>query len=260
MKKGIVNILVGLPGSGKTYWASSQKDKYAKFLIVDCDTLEQVYHKNYMNRIYDNIANNFYGNYDNSFIIIDGLFLTNNSIVKVINSLGPLKKNFKFILHIWNEDRDTCLKNDNGRRKNASTTMIKTGVFEQIDLNSIKTQTGLNINTQKHVVELKPDWAFFADEQKNVKDGKLCSNTWIISCSSDFYTPELQPKDFLELDELLEKIYPTITYLQYKKLFRECVSIETIYDYEYYVGDITKGRYVCDIEKFYNLIGNFKKN
>lgn len=263
MDKGNLHILIGLPGSGKTYWAKEQIN--LKTHVIDCDTLEKVYKSKYLKKISNVIDDKIYGNYKNTNIILDGLFLTNQSIIDIINNLGKKKDSFDIILHIWDEDRDTCLKNDNGRRKEKSTTIIKNAVFEKIDSTLIKNQTSVkNIKIVSHKVLLKPNWMFFAEKYPNVIDGKLYSDYWVIDVQKvneedsgyDYYINNKQT-DFEELDELLEKIFPNITYLQYKKMYRNCVSIEEYSDYEYYVGRVQKARYVCDMKKLYHFLSQY---
>lgn len=264
MIKGNIHILVGLPGSGKTFFAKEMAKKKSYTYIIDCDKLEQIYHKDFIKKIMNEIDNKVFGIYSNNNIILDGLFLTNETIINVINSIGKNKKQFNFIIHYWNEDRDICLKNDNGRRTENSTTVIKKAVFEKLNTSEIKNKTSIsNIKIEKHKVFLKPNWAFFAD--KYIKTEELHSSLWIVNIKKtnsqysgySYIIEEKQPSDFKELDELLEIIYPNITYLQYKKMFRECVSIKTTSDYEYYIGEIEKSYYVCNIEKLYNFLSNY---
>ena len=62
-----------------------------------------------------------------------------------------------------------------------------------------------------------------------------------------------EPCDFDKLDEVLEEVVPSITYLQFKKVYNVCVKIEEYTDRDYY-SCLEKAYYVCDTEELYDKL------
>lgn len=59
--------------------------------------------------------------------------------------------------------------------------------------------------------------------------------------------------DFTELDDYLEEIYPTISFLTYKKIKKECVDVEQYIDRDYY-STTENAYYRCNLEKMFEII------
>lgn len=265
---GVIKILCGLPACGKTFYANSKKD--CNTIVVDCDTLFKNRKDLKMNAIYHHIANHLYGNYKKKTVILDGLFLTIDSVVEIVEYMKQsFKKDFSFEVEYWPADRETCLKNDNGRRKIDSRTTIKKGVLDEITPEKLLEKTGLNIPVHIHKTVLKEDYKIMIDDMNefscSIKDERyLYSSEWYVGADnpSNIYISkeEKVPSDFIELDEVLEKYFPNITYLQYKKLKRECIEIDDFEEHDYYTGTVYKARYCCDLKKLYQFIKENSNN
>lgn len=253
-----VYILSGLPGSGKTFYANNLKQKREKgkvfILSQDEHTQWYTYHMNSFNI---------------DTIVVDGLNLTNDSIIKRIKDVKKnitLPKYWTFTIIRWKEDRDTCLKNDKNRRKESSVKTITNAIFEDLDLEKIKEKTHLNeIKVVYKTVKLKQDYYKDVKDPKkyNIKGNYLISNEWMLggtmrSYDNDWnnvYSPLSadDTPDFTELDEYLEEIYPTISFLTYKKIKKECVDVVQYEDRDYY--SVTENAYYrCNLEKMFEII------
>jgi predicted kinase len=266
-----VMLLMGLPGSGKTTFANSyaKENWMAKVISLDdyrnmstkslSDLLKHVFYKV---PIYDRVEKT---------IIIDGLFLTNEDLVEALRVISDeYPKGVDVEIHYWKEDRETCLKNDGGRRELPSSQTIQKAKYEQPNLELLNSKkesfpTITNISTKEHCVILKPNWNVYFNNYTKVKsNGILKSSEWCTggmmgNCWDDTmvpYDPD-EPNDFEELDSLLEQTCPQLTFLQYKKIWRECVTLEENRQSEYYGGYSTYMHYECKLEKLYNLLDEF---
>ena len=256
-------ILMGLPASGKTTWAENYKKVNKKYkygiYIMNLDdyinydnlTLKEAVEKGIRNKPY-------YGHIQE--IIIDGLLLTNNSIIDVISCLD-LYKNDDIEIHYWNENREQCLINDEYRREESSETSIKNMEFEKPNKEYVKPKE-ISFKIIYHDVYVKEKWQIFADKYNlNLKDcqyiisdhwsnGGTWRNCWGKSgnCSAE------SPCNFDELDNLLSDCSPSITSIQYKKIWNECVDIDEYSKNDYYGGREYFSYYRCDIENLYNTL------
>ena len=258
---GIIYILCGLPGCGKTHFANSKKDKNT--LIVDCDSLTTGINT-LEGKIYNYIVNHLYGNYKQKKVILDGLFLKVDDVVSMIQYLNKaFDGKFSFEVEYWPADIETCLKNDSGRREISSTFTIEHGVLEEMTEDIFKEKLFFSVPVHNHKTILKEEYKLMVDEmQKNkisVKDSRyLYSSDWYVGAEYPdrvyISKEEKVPSDFVELDEILEKYFPEITYLQYKRLKRECVELDDFDETDYYTGTVYEARYVCDLKKLYAFI------
>lgn len=271
-----LEFMVGLPGSGKSSMSKElERLSHGKAKRVDFDSLfEQCWwrtgnEKDRSRNIRDKI-NSGISNPRVEKLLLDGLFLTYEDIIRVVHSCCGFFKSINIVVHQWNEDRDTCVKNDGGRRETSSANTIMHAQLDQIDgaelLNRLKEKGCENIGTvsiKYHTVQLKPDWercfrnteAYVWDDGK-MRSGKWCTGGSYGSCFGDGLspvTPDDQP-EFEALDELLIEICPNVTFLQYKKIMRECVDIEESYESDYYGGGCMYKRYVCDMKKLYETL------
>jgi adenylate kinase family enzyme len=273
-----LEVMVGLPGSGKTTLAKEleSKNRYQnKAIHLDASFELQDYRRaNEQDkaRIIRNIISNSINSQRVSKVILDGLFLTYDDVVRVIKATHRLFDCVNVVVHQWNEDRDTCIKNDGGRREVSSTNTILNAQYELIDgieLEKIIKASGCeNVRVSKvvkHKVILKPDWErYFRGKIYVYDDGKIRSDKWTTggsygSCWGDRLTP-VTPDDqpeFDVLDELLCDICPTITFLQYKKIMKSCVEFEESYESDYYGGGCSYKNYVCDMKKLYEMLNDF---
>lgn len=92
-----------------------------------------------------------------------------------------------------------------------------------------------------------------------MNDGKMRSGSWCLGgtwCSySDHGNVSADPQpEFINFDSLLEQINPNISYLKYKKLYNECIEIETFSDSDYYGGRTENANYSCDIKLLYDRL------
>jgi len=300
------HILVGLPGSGKTYFAESnfpnQHWNHLEKFHIDLDNCKKT--GNFKTDIFNALNDKKYamqeiycrGHYNNVDICLDGLITTIEQIKSVMDvclyymktcAASYLNYKVKFVIHKWNDDRETCMLNDikrvkDGVREHTSTISIENIPFDKFDINDFKTYFDNNENISDIIV--KPhtvkkittyDTIFYplVSEDRNEYSGGRCRNenkpqktkymyseswsgggTWG-NCWGD--TGEISgddPNDFKEFDELLERLCPNITFLQYKKIYHECVDIETTYEHDYYGGSETIHRWRCDMEKLYKLL------
>lgn len=279
-----IEMMIGLPASGKTTKANELAKGKSDTCVISIDDYKSLW--GYSNKTQTEIIRKMVDHNSNNpaitNFIIDGLFLTNDvlidGIIGAIQGLPPYLHDIqiKLKLHYWLEDRETCLKNDGGRRETSSSMTIQTAKYEEVDLERLNKEVGKYAEECElelipvtkcitHYVQLKPGWERYIKPFVHIgKDEKLRSCKWCTggtygSCWSDVLSPASaeEPYEFTELDNLLEKICPTITFLQYKKIQQKCVSTEESREGDYYGGATYHLNWVCDLKELYNLLEEF---
>jgi hypothetical protein len=66
------------------------------------------------------------------------------------------------------------------------------------------------------------------------------------------------PTSFKEFDDVLERVCPNITFLQYKRIYNHSVLSDTEHHSDYYGGSVEYGFYVCDLPKLYEMLVEMK--
>ena len=282
-KKSIkeLHILVGMPGSGKTTFANNN----ANFLNekTNVEDFDKVFRKlkneNPDKPIDIEKVRNMVFNYNTrQVIVIDGLFLTQEDVewaLSVYLDSDYFKQYFdikKVIVDYWIFDREACLWNDRGRRNQNSIATIKSAKLEKPNIEQIEKRFGVPTKMVEHYVVRKSVYKLFADCM-NIpleEDNKyFYSDAWRTGGETSSWNSDRTsrmdaeaPCEFELFDEVMEKICPNITFLQYKKLYRECVRVDTRHQSDYYSWwdeDFHK----CDIEKLFDMLlemGYIKEN
>ena len=273
-KKVEINVLMGLPGSGKSTWRIKNeptKNRYCcRFCSFCCDDYMWDPNSSYNYGRYKTIPEiiKHHLSIDNfsDFICIDGLITTNTQVqevIDVIHTCLPKFRNdedFVIIIHHWKEDREACLHNDAYRRELSSSTSIKNLPLE--DPKDYKFESILEVKIVYHDVVRKNvyEGVFEPLSAFNNFDGMLRSNDWTTGGTwGDCWgnkgecTPESQP-EFEQFDSLIERVAPNISFMKYKRLYNECVTVETNNEYDYYGGCCYKAYYMCDLRKLYDMM------
>lgn len=250
-----VEILNGLPGSGKSYYAVKRKQelaasgKYSKDGVVILD----------LDKKYSSFAMEL--NHA-EYVIADGLFLTNDAICKFIQKLESYKRSyfeFRYTIVHWNEDRDACLHNDFNRRTTDSEATIRSAVFEAPDPEYIFKETGINVSVKEMKVIRKPDVFNKIDKtlDSQIEGDFLYSDDWVIGGTTrgydydyntvyDSVSVDERPM-FEELYDFLEKVCPSLDIVHFRKLYKSFVKTETFEENDYY-SSLIKQRYMCNLK------------
>ena len=128
-----IEIVCGLPASGKTTWAIEERKKdptNCNILFTDkC---------NFSNDWFAHILKNYLRKFDR--MIIDGLFTDNDDIFLLLNKLKKSIPKTTFVVHYWALNRKQCQINDISRGR------IKTclALIEYMELDNPHEHIGLN--------------------------------------------------------------------------------------------------------------------
>ena len=225
-----VHILVGLPASGKTTFSKAFKNHTA--YVVDFDAVVEKMKKLNKSDLSDSnniewIVNQYLPINNVDPLICDGLFLVQADVEWVLSLIFKAYScNIeKIIIDYWNEDRESCLWNDMGRRIMNSERTIKSGPFEKVDIKRLKEKYKFDkIFLEEYKVMRKPVYLVMANKHgimdSQIESGRyLCSSSWCLGGTSRSWTGETwpisaeEPCDFDELDSLLEYICPSLTFV-----------------------------------------------
>ena len=263
-----VILCVGLPGSGKTYFLGNNYPNNKTFdedyeYISGEDKIDVA--KIIKNRVRSNfqhlrIYNKLWP------IVIDCLITTNSELNKVIDNIFEssiregVSDRIHFVIHFWKENRELCLYNDKGRRREKSSEIsIRNLPLEYPIVNN------LNIDYEiiEHDVIAAPSLNIYFNKYKDShkNDFVLTSDSWSAGGSwgncwggSGTISPDPVPQSFKEFDDMLEKLCPDISFMIYKKLYNETVTIEERSEHDYYGGTEYRHNYKCDLEKLHKLM------
>ena len=262
-----VHIMIGLPGSGKTYYCKQLRGK-DPFHIDHFD-------ENWIQkRLWDSDKRfrpmpkekllSFLKRYSNKPVfLLDGLFLSTELILDILESLREWTTLEEIVLDYWPENREECLRNDFHRRRTGSALSIETLSID-VDFEAIKaTYPGL-VKVVTHQVYHTPDYVLFfrpfLPEQQEDQEKYLYSTNWSLGGTHWTYTGETsgiidaeETPPFAELDQLLEKTAPNLDLSTFRRIEKECVVIEKYEDSDYY-SRIEKARYRCDLETMYEIL------
>lgn len=269
-------LTVGLPGSGKTTFCKNYL-KYNENIRVNHIEFDKYRITTYGKKLnFENILLNRMNEKLDEVLVIDTLLLDNNTVINAIEVLKDTLESINEIeieIHYWNIDRDSCLHNDRGRRKEDSSITIKNANLEEINIELVKQATFLEkISLITHDVKKKSklqltldfldyDIKEVIDEYGGNEDNKryFYSKEWLVRGTQRYYIndnwdseyikldTEEAIMEFKEFDKLLEQICPTLTFIEYKELLKICVDIEE-YDEDDYYTYATYKRWRCNLE------------
>lgn len=251
-----VQILHGLPGSGKTYYSEkvAQEEKDKKVDITHLD---------------DALIRGHILDWDTDICILDGLFLTNEDIIAAIKRLEEYKlTKLDITIVCWDKNRELCLKNDQSRREKSSKDTILRAPFDDVDVEWIEKETGYKVKIINKEVVLKPDYVVVA-EKNNINGligDYLFSDSWVISGTTRSYDDNWkpvyhsisggdEPSDFETLYSFIEALKPDLTALQLRYIQKNLIEYEEYEDNDYY-SSITYGRYKVDIKKLMSYLSS----
>lgn len=266
-----LHLLVGLPGSGKTYFATEaqKKDYNREIQVIDFDS---VYHTS-MDTVVLQIKQ---GRIDTrkkhppmllgKIVYLDGLFCTHESwswILRYYLGIQSIKIQ-KVFVDYWLPNKEACKWNDRGRRFKNSVQSIEQIQIERPEENSLRLEFedyGVPIIVRKHIVERKPAYQVFAGEAGiELMEGRyFTSSYWCLGGEQWGYDGEKSPVDpeepcnFDEFDSLMETVCPAITFIQYKRIYKACVQMKDRENPDYY-SNTREGYWSCDVKHLYELL------
>lgn len=278
----IIHIMYGLPGSGKTFFCKKEVEGKAGKQYVDIDYLiPNTKGDSFKKKIY-HIARDYLAS-KRFEVYFDGLITTHQSLLDVLSGISEaIKEPYDIIIDCWNENREICLKNDFKRRNVSSETTIENLTYEPIKnkkeivamLTDEQKEKFSTIRISRHAVIEKPEYKQFFDSyglnlsedcshffgSTKFKNSKyLYSESWCGGGTGSTYSGTSfpisaeEPAEFKEFYDLLETINPNMSFLLFRKIEKECLSIEEIDNSDYYSNTIDY-RYKLDLERMYSLI------
>lgn len=262
-------LCVGLPGSGKTYFLKNNYPNNRSTFDEDYEFLSDDDKIDIVKTIGSRIRSNFqYLRIYNELrpVIIDCLITTNSELNKVIDKIYEtsikegVSDRIHFVIHFWKENRELCLYNDKGRRREKSSEIsIKNLPLEYPIVNN----PDIDYEIIEHDVIAAPSLNIYFNKYKDSQKNHfvLTSESWSAGGSwgncwgnSGTISPDPVPQSFKEFDEMLEKLCPDISFMTYKKLYNETVTIEERSEHDYYGGTEYRHNYKCDLEKLHKLM------
>lgn len=230
---------------------------------ADIDSLSRNYHGDTLIR---QIANDTLCrlHYHNA-VTLDGLVTTNEVAEKIFNVIKfhPESRNFEYQFEIvwWSKSIEDCLHNDRGRRKLNSRTSIENIPFEEPSKELLEKFDISEKQCIRKLVVRKPEHKAWAGENDLGDADRLYSDSWCLggtwgNCwgNSGTVSPGTPLTSFKEFDDLMERICPTLNFLQYKKLYNNTVSVEDYSEGDYYGGSVSYAKFVCDLKKLHEML------
>lgn len=262
-------LCVGLPGSGKTYFLKNNYPNNRSTFDEDYEFLSDDDKIDIVKTIGSRIRSNFqYLRIYNELrpVIIDCLITTNSELNKVIDKIYEtgikegVSDRIHFIIHFWKENRELCLYNDKGRRREKSSEIsIRNLPLEYPIVNN----PDIDYEIIEHDVIAAPSLNIYFNKYKDLHKNKyeLTSDTWSAGGSwgncwgnSGTISPDPVPQSFEKFDNMLTDLCPNINFLTYKRLYNETVTIEEKEERDYYSGTEYRHYYKCDLEKLHKLM------
>ena len=156
------------------------------------------------------------------------------------------------------------MHNDNGRRSVDSSITIKNAPYEPVDVDYIEKDIKDYIfdhQVKNHTVVRATVYdKFFQSYGSTSEPDIMKSEEWTLGGTTrdwNGYTVEFlkeQTPDFVEFDELIERVCPNISFIQYKNVYRKCVTQKTRADYDYYGGSEEIAWFECNLKELYEIL------
>jgi len=259
-----VHILMGLPGSGKTTWAKEYYEKNHnkkgdKRLIIDICDLDKIledYRMTYENMtMRDVIQHVISRNMGSAFrsrpyetiefeYIFDGLYTRMEEIDYTIDELRKAREEsgsyatIDVIIHRWTPNIEFCLSNDSGRREESSEITIKNATVEYVDVNPLIEKYGGNFSfcVEVHeVIKATERQKFIGKYGKEIQSKSWTTGGMWGDCWGNEGSVSPEPVAlFTELDEILLKVCPNLSYLEYKVMADKLIHQVEKTSYGYY--------------------------
>ena len=256
---------------------------------LDSKIRDAIMYNDYDRRHNDNVWYNF--DSKKSIVYVDMLCLTNQNLADLIYALMKRymykvdAKMFDFTILDFEGDRELCIKNDMIRSfadpSRSAKATIETETLEDVDTELIGSMvgdqlaTGINASCFFNIKAKKvPIWnsdeassyervkAFVYSAASNfgtVDKNILRGESWTVSGREWSYTGAewsvggQEPEDFNTFDNMMAALCPNISFLNYKKVRKECCGVEEYNDNDYY-SSYTKNRWICDLDKLTSII------
>lgn len=264
-----ITILYGLPGSGKTFYTERLKHTcYSTIVHMDDYIVDGKY------KSITEVLSGLKGLIQ-EYLVIDSLITTQKKLEEIIKEThdffennGGVRQNLTIVC--WNENRDACRENIKRRAdgRNVSVT-IDNIPFEEVDEDRIRRfvydmDRNVQLSFKHRCVFTNGNWDLYfqplIDDIWNEENKYYYSEDW--SCGGDWgdcwgrhgdIEPDEKP-EFTDFYKLLEDVCPNISFIQYKRIFNECVEIEEFEESDYYGGTEYKSRYKLDVKKCYEML------
>ena len=249
----IVKITCGLPGSGKSTWAQKELKGSHDTRVL---TVDNYRHKHDPREFADYIARQLPGHGYNN-LIIDGLFTTQVVYEQLLTALVKYQLTQQWVeFHLWEEDRATCLFNDQGRRDVSAGSNIAYMPLEAPDLERLQAIYGRSRVVMHKVVKKDSKHTWLDTHGHTLKSATWClGGEW---ASYDGYGGKVNAEpplaEFDEFDDLLLAVAPQVNFLQYKKIKQACVTTQQEHHSDYYSNGTDHAYYECDLEKLYDVL------